>query len=244
VRKIYEGRKELVNKNDDFDDDFFGGGSGGLSRGRRQWRGATLSTKPTKKGAQELDLFHRFHGLQHVTKKPCLLMVEEAEAALWRPSEEEEAALQFSSVGFAVGGDGVEASRKQREEHSGEHNTNDVRCQGGHAEMRQCLYLRLLEAKKEGLITVKIDPPESTLPGSKHDPLGHFRGPFETHGALVATTQGNQVAEAWNGQRLLVLEEAIKDRLLPSLRKGLEAKLLKSAKDAVVAGACRKFRQK
>ena len=52
------------------------------------------------------------------------------------------------------------------------------------------------------------------------------------------------MGEAWNGQRLLILDEAISQRLLPSLKQGLESKLKQAAKQAVVHGAARKFRTK
>ena len=48
IRNMYEGERAYV----------VGG------RGETQYRGATLSTQPTPKGQKELDLFHRFHGLQ------------------------------------------------------------------------------------------------------------------------------------------------------------------------------------
>jgi hypothetical protein len=129
-------------------------------------RDSTLSTKPTPRGVHKIDLHHRFHGLQHLEKKPCLLMVEEAEAA-----------LRHSAVGLSVGGDGVEAARRQREEHAAEHNTNDVRCRGGFAELRQCLFLRILEAKKARLVTFSIDAPESSLPGAAR-PMGPLSRPL------------------------------------------------------------------
>jgi len=52
----YEGRKE--------DGPMVGRRSSGGAAGEARWRGATLSTRPTAKGTAELDLFHRFHGLQ------------------------------------------------------------------------------------------------------------------------------------------------------------------------------------
>ena len=56
VSKRYEGRKE--------DAPALGRRGSGGAAGEARWRGATLSTRPTAKGAAELDLFHRFHGLQ------------------------------------------------------------------------------------------------------------------------------------------------------------------------------------
>lgn len=39
-------------------------------------RGATLSTRPTVKGQTELDELHRFHGLQHLKRKPLDEMLQ------------------------------------------------------------------------------------------------------------------------------------------------------------------------
>ena len=118
------------------------------------------------------------------------MIVEEAEAAQWR-ADELEAALRHSAVGLSVGGDGVEAARRQREERAAEYNPNDVRCRGGFAELRQCHFLCILEAKKAGLVTFSIDAP-----------WGHFRALFEQHGALVASAPaGGSVADAWNVER-------------------------------------------
>jgi len=96
--------------------------------------------------------------------------------------------------------------------HPHEHSPSDVRGLTGHAESRACFYLRLLEAKAAGLISISIDPPLSNLPGAEDDPIAHLRFPFENAGALVATSGGDDggVGDAWNGQRLMVSEALVR----------------------------------
>jgi hypothetical protein len=50
------------------------------------------------------------------------------------------------------------------------------------------------------------------------------------------------VVDAWNGERLQVLDDAIAHRLIPALKSGLEKKLRDSSRQAVVYGASAKLR--
>ena len=253
VRRLYEGSSSSQSGSSS------SSSSSSLRDRRRGNSGATLTTAPTPQGKSELDLFHRFHGLQHLSQKPAMLVVEEADAAAWTneaDGEEKEAALEGAPRSAAA-----EAAASSAQ--SGEHDqTNDVRGMAGHAQQRQTLWLRLQQAKQAGLVTYSLDPPKSSLPGADLDPYGHFRAPFENAGALAAASAaaaskkgGNDqeedeleasiradVVDAWNGERLQVLDDAIAQRLLPALKSGLEKKLRDSSRAAVVHGASAKLR--
>mmetsp|Transcript_11633 Transcript_11633/g.14960 ORF Transcript_11633/g.14960 Transcript_11633/m.14960 type:complete len:1328 (-) Transcript_11633:11-3994(-) len=218
IRDIYEGKKEFIDS----------------GRGEFRYTGATLSTNVTDKGLKEIDFFHRYHGLQHIYRKPCLLLLEECAATCRREDEKEDAASRKfcdDSNGGAV----------RAEDGEGEEDPNDIRYHTGHAEARQTLYFRILEAKREGLLTYSIDPP---LSRTKGDEYADFRFPFENAGALVATAKGTEVTEAWNGERLMLLEECIRKRLIPSFKAHMEKDIKKATKEAVIAGSVRKFRRK
>jgi len=260
MRQIYEGSSSSSSSSS------LSGSSSSRDRRGGSGSGATLSTAPTAQGTSELDLFHRFHGLQHLRQKPALLVVEEAEAAAWSSEaggEDTEAALEGAPRSAA-------AEAAASSDQSGEHNSNDVRCMAGHAQQRQTLWLRLQQAKRAGLVTYTLDPPKSALPGADLDPYGHFRAPFENAGALVASSSSSSsrskkdsengdgdakdsddeleascradVVDAWNGERLQVLDDAIAHRLIPALKSGLEKKLRDSSRQAVVYGASAKLR--
>jgi hypothetical protein len=63
---------------------------------------------------------------------------------------------------------------------------------------RQSLFFRVMDGVKEGYITYKINPPRNSARDGD-DVYAHFRLPFENAGALVATSQGNEVRERERG---------------------------------------------
>ena len=218
--------------------------------GRRVvYSGATFSSNPTETGKKEIDLFHRFHGLQHIAKKPVAKMLEEAQFACMREDEPDDGFCELPGISAL---DIEPRPVWEREEgfagasYANPYNKNsDVRYHTGHAERRQCLHTFVQEAKQEGFVTTSIDPPEARSTTM----FGLFVDPFIDAGALVSDAGGGEGAQreafdSWNGERLQIIEEAVNKRILPSLKAGLESKLRLASKRAIVHGAARRFRKK
>ena len=151
------------------------------------WKGKEAET-----GKKEIDLFHRFHGLQHIAKKPVAKMLEEAQFACMREDEPDDGFCELPGISAL---DIEPRPVWEREEgfagasYANPYNKNsDVRYHTGHAERRQCLHTFVQEAKQEGLVTTSIDPPEARSTTM----FGLFVDPFIDAGALVSDAGGGE----------------------------------------------------
>ncbi|CAM9633895.1 unnamed protein product, partial [Discosporangium mesarthrocarpum] len=111
-------------------------------------------------------------------------------------------------------------------------------------------WLRLERGQKQGLLKIKVHPPEKLVVGDGVDEAGNpvdkhvldlspFIKELAPHYIPEGTVEGVaiEVKQGWDKQRRLVLEEALEEHLVPTLEKEIIQELQSSARAAVVEEA-------
>ncbi|BDA45673.1 Transcription elongation factor SPT6 [Coccomyxa sp. Obi] len=92
-------------------------------------------------------------------------------------------------------------------------------------------FLRILQAEKENLITVKIEVPEEVLDQQLIKPLGDY----------YLSTGTSIQASAWNKQREAILVDALRQRLLPAFALELRTRMAADARHTALHGVADKL---
>jgi transcription elongation factor SPT6 len=111
------------------------------------------------------------------------------------------------------------------------------------------LFVKLMRAQKEGLISVTIDVPQISLDdGETIDDLDIFlnyatSGGYSMRQIWLPTGSSGAVAKEWDSVRDRILREALSAHLLPAFKKEFTRELTRKGKEAIIDEAALNYRK-